>query len=550
TTWPAALAAEPAAPGNEPAAPGNDIDLLDLGVFKLRGFDDAERLFQLVAPELERNFPRPRTPGAPTNNLPAPVTSFLGRRAEIRDLTELIGPHRLVTVAGAGGAGKTRLALAAAEMLLTGYPDGVWQVDAAATPMPAADAVAAALGLRPEPGRPVLETIAEQCAGHRMLLVVDTCDAQPGAVADVVRKLLATCPRVDVLTTSRQPLGIAGEVVWRIPPMAAADAFELLMARTTEARGGRVPAREEHADLARVVSGLDGSPLAVELAAARLRLLSGGQLAGRLDDPVGALDAGRAGATDRHGSMTANLDWSYRTLSSRAGGLLQRLSVFAGPVDLAAVEWCGDDTLAGLTELADKSLVEVLPGPSVRLPATIRGYANRHLVAAGGEGAARDRHVAWALHTLDGVAVDVDGQPRTVSLTELAPHVAEWQAALRWAATDGHVRSGLRLAQALDPWWREHGGAGEGRDLLYRLYGRMSGEHIAPAELGSAYLVHAGLAGDHDERDRFLRRAEEVARRADDPGLLVRALAGHRVGLLERRDEAGLNTFNKKCDRW
>ncbi len=291
-------------------------------------------------------------------------------------------------------------------------------------------------------------------------------------------------------------------------------------------------------DLARVASRLDGSPLAIELAAARLRLLSGAQLAGRLDDPIGALDAGRVAgsdATTRHDTLTGSLDWSYRGLGERAAGLLRRLAVFAGPVELSTVEWCGDDALGALSELADKSLVDVLPGPRYKLSSQVRGYASRRLLAAGDERAARDRHVDWSLHILDGVAVDTDGQPRTVSLTELGPYVPEWQAALRWSATGGSVRAGLRLAGALDPWWREHGGARDGRDLLYRLYGRVAGEPVTPDELASAYLVHAGLADDRDERMRFLQRAEDTA---EDPGLLVRALAGRPGALLEAGRDA------------
>jgi predicted ATPase/class 3 adenylate cyclase len=539
TTWSPKLA--PTAP----AAALADVDLLDLGPHKLRGFDDAERLFQLVASGLERDFPRPRTPGAATNNLPAPLTSFVGRRPEIAELAGLVARHRLVTVVGAGGSGKTRLALAVAAELLVAYPDGVWIVDAATATAPAAlpHAIAAALSLRTEPGRAILDTVAERCAGRRMLLILDTCDAAPASVATVMRRLLEDCPELDVLATGREPLGVHGELVWRLPQLAPADAIALLLDRSAAARGGRPVTGAEAIDLTRVASRLDGSPLAIELAAARLRLLSAAQLASRLDDPLSALDPGRAPG-HRHDSLTGNLDWSYRTLGPRASGLLRRLAVFAGPVDLATVEWSGDDALGALSELADKSLVDVLPGPRYRLSGPVRGYATRRLAEAGDEKSARDRHLDWSLHVLDGVTVDTDGQPRTVSLTELAPHVAEWQAALRWAAASpvpqgrartagGSVRAGLRLAAALDPWWREHGGARDGRDLLFRLYGRMHGERIRPAELASAYLIHAGLAEDAGERRRFLDRAEETARRADHPALLVRALAGRRVALLE-----------------
>ena len=530
------------------------VDLLDLGPHRLRGFDDDERLFQVVAAGLDRDFPRPRTPGAAQHNLPAPLTSFVGRRAELMELSDLLTRHRIVTIAGPGGAGKTRLSLAYGEQALTSYAQGIWTVDAVSAATGLAPALAAALGLRAEPGRPVLETLLEHCAGRRMLLLLQTCDAAPAACAGLVQRLLAACPGVDVLVTGREPLGVHGEVVWRIPPLSPADAFTLLSERSEAARGGRPAPAGESADLARVAAGLEGSPLAIELAAARLRLFSAAQLAARLDDPIAALDPiptdpiqpepADVEPGERHTSLTASLDWSYRTLSVRAAALLRRLSVFAGAVDLPAVEWCGPDAFGSLAELTEKSLVEVVPGPRYRMSEQVRAYACRQLAAAGDEHVARDRHVAWSLHTLAAAVVDTDGQPRTVSLTERSPYVPEWQAALRWAATRGSVEAGLRLAGVLDPWWREHGGAREGRDLLFRLYRRLDDASVSAADLASAYLVHARLADDPEERVRFAERAERMARMADDQGLRVRAMSGHRLTLLE---EEQFDAAEKYC---
>ncbi|MDT5034429.1 MAG: hypothetical protein QOC94_4600, partial [Actinoplanes sp.] len=567
-----------------------EVDLLDLGPHRLRGFDDADRLFQLVAAGLERDFPRVRTPGAPGHNLPAALTSFVGRQAEIAELTELVGRHRLVTVTGAGGAGKTRIALAVAGELLVAYPDGVWLIDAATGGSDLMATLAAALGLRTEPGRPLVDTVVEHCAGRSMLIVLDTCEAAP--VAGFVRRLLSACPEVAVLATGRELVGVHGEVVWRVPPLAPDEAFALLSERAAAARGGRAVGAAEAADLTRVTLRLDGLPLAVELAAARLQLLSPAQLAGRLDDLLTVLDGlpathdglpashddpmvtapepssrlgmavggGSVGhdqavaggvpdaapqrswgpaegddVTGRQESLTRSIDWSYQRLGGSAAALLRRLSVFAGAVELSAVEWFGADALGALSELAAKSMVEVEPGPSYRMSAAVRAYAGRQLAGTGEEPAARDRHVAWALHLLDSASLDADGQPRTVAPVELAPHVGEWTAAVCWAATGGSVRAGLRLAGALDPWWREQSGTRSGRDLLYRLYGRLAGAGVPPAELASAYLVHAGLSDDRAERGRFLDRAELMARRADDPALLVRALAGRRITLVEQR---------------
>ncbi|PZG16272.1 adenylate/guanylate cyclase domain-containing protein [Micromonospora craterilacus] len=566
--------------------------LLDLGLHRLRGFDDRERLFQLVAAGLEWQFPRPRTADAVAHNLPIQVTSFVGRQAERAELRQLVARHRLVTVLGAGGGGKTRLAVELATDLVEEYPDGVWYVDIAAVTDPGlvAFAIAAVLGLRPEPGRPMVETLVEYAAARRMLIVLDTCDAQPAACADAVSRLLAGGGGVRVLATTREPLALPGEVVWRIPPLSVdpppdgteSDAVALLLDRTAAARGGRQPDPAESADLRRVVRRLDGLPLAIELAAARLRVLSVGQLAERLDDVLGTLDAGRedpepppadggyagnqqdtvdlvAAATgasppapatravarsaiERHLTMQATVTWSYRTLGPRAARLLRWLAVFAGPVDLPTVQWLlVDDPLDPLSVLVDKSLVLAEPhasGCTYRMLDPIRAYAARRLAEAGEEQAARNRHVAWSAHALERAHLGPDGQPVTLSLYALDPLAGELRAALRWCATGASARTGLQLAGGLDQWWRERGLAREGRLWLFRLYGRIAetSETIPEGELAAAYhmhSLHAGADGEFAEELRYSQRAEAAARQAGDAGLLARVLAGRAAPLAD-----------------
>ncbi|MDG4833556.1 adenylate/guanylate cyclase domain-containing protein [Solwaraspora sp. WMMD1047] len=573
-----------------PLPPG--MSLLDLGLHRLRGFDDRERLFQLIAPGLERQFPRPRTADAVPHNLPTQVTSFVGRRTEHAELGRLVSEHRLVNVVGAGGAGKTRLAVELAGGVVESYPDGVWFVDVATVTDPGlvAFAIAAVLGLRPEPGRPILETLVEFAAPRRMLLVLDTCDAQPRACAEVLSRLLTGGAGVRVLVTSRESLGLPGEVVWRIPPLSVepgpdggpSDAIALLLDRTVAARGGQRATDAEYAALQRVVTRLDGLPLAIELAAARLRVLSASQLAERLDDVLGALDAGReapdqapAGrrwvanqhdtvdlaaaalgtvrtppgaravqrsALQRHVTMQATVTWSYRTLGPRAARLLRWLAVFSGPVDLATVEWLlDDDPLDPLSVLVDKSMIQAEPnasGSTYRMLDPIRAYAARRLVDAGEERGARDRHVAWSLHALQRAYLGPDERPVTLSLYALDPLADEARAALRWTATGGSARRGLQLASGLDEWWRERGLAREGRLWLFRLYGRIAetGESIPEAELAAAYhmhSLHAGADGEFAEELRFSQRAESAARQAGDAGLLARVLAGRAAPLID-----------------
>lgn len=542
--------------------------LRDLGLHQLRGFDGRERLYQLVAPGLESEFPRPRTPGRPPHNLPSPATSFVGRMAEAETLRRLLAAHRLVTVVGAGGAGKTRLAVEVARAAVDGYPDGVWFVDLAPLRAPelVTATVAAALGVRPEPGRAVADSLADHAATRRFLLVLDTCDAHLDAAAPMVARLLAA--GAAVLATSREPLGLAGEAVWRIPPLSVppgaggepGEAVELLIERAAAARGGAPVGPEEIGDLSRVASALDGLPLALELAAARLRVLSAGQLAARMDDVLGTLDAGRPGPglgadpgagpgddCDRHRTMQAAIGWSYRTLGDPAARLLRRMAVFAGPVELAAVEHLlGTDPLDPLATLVDKSLLQAEPGAGTyRMLDPVRAYAERQLVAAGEEDAARDRHLSWCLRQLRRAGRAADGRPVTLSLSGLDPLAGELRAALHWTVTRGSARQGLAVACGLDQWWRERGLAGEGRTWLLRLYERVAAtaEHVPDAELAAAYAMHAELAGADGETVqelRFSQRAEAAARRAGDPGLLARVLAGRGAPLAElgRTDEA------------
>lgn len=557
-----------------------DGSLLDLGLHRLRGFDGRERLFQLVAPGLERHFPHPRTQRSAAHNLPSPLTSFVGRGAERAEVGRLLTANRLVTVVGAGGAGKTRLALAVAGDQTESFPDGIWFADLATVTDPGlvAFTLATMLGLRPEPGRPVAETLVDHLSAKQVLLVLDTCEAQLGALVPLMAQVLAGAREVRVLATSREPMGIAGELVWRIPPLSLAaasdgglsDAVTLLAERTAAARGGRAVEPAELAHLSRVVARLDGLPLAIELAAARLRVLSAGELAGRLHaeltaeqaDSLQALDAGACeppAAVGRHATMQATVTWSYRTLPADAARLLRWLAVFAGPVDLATVEWLtGGDPLNSLTVLVDKSLVQAEPGPngtSYRMLDPIRGYAARRLAEAGEESTARDRHVSWALRALSVVQNGPDGRPVTLSLYGLDPLAAELRAALRWCGTGGSARSGLRISSGLDQWWRERGLAREGRLWLFRLYARMSetGEQVPNAELALAYYAHCGHAaadGEFAEEMRFSERAEAAARRAGDPGLMARVLAGRSGALRDAGQEADAEQACREVINW
>ncbi len=556
--------------------------MLDLGLHRLRGFDERDRLFQLVATGLARQFPRLRTIATGPHNLPAPATTFIGRGAERATLSTLLSGNRLVNVIGPGGAGKTRLALEVAASHMADNPDGVWFVDLAAVTDPGlvAVSVAAALGLRPEPGRAVIDTLRDFIANRTCLFVLDTCDAQPAATALLVSSLLSSGSACRVLATSREPLNLPGEVVWRIPPLSLAsgrdgapsEAVSLLVERIAASRGDEVlPSEIEH--LSQVARKLDGLPLALELAAARLRVLSVRELVARLEAAVDALDAGTAvpdaGAGDaaetsvvaagRHATIQATVSWSYRTLGPEPARLLRWLSVFAGRVDLPAVAWLtGTDPLVPLSVLVEKSIVSAHRGQEgtvYRMLDPIRAYAARRLREAGEEETAHDRHVEWSKHALDQAQFGADGRPATLSMYSIDPLADEVRAALKWSVTSGRARDGLRLAAGLDQWWRERGLAREGRLWLFRLYERIAatGEPVPEVDMASAYhmhALHAGSDGEPGEALRFAQRAEAAARRTGDAGLIARVRTARAVPMLEMGDAAAAEHTCREVLTW
>ena len=570
-----------------------DIVLLDLGLHRLRGFDQRERLHQVVAPGLEREFPRPRTAQCLPHNLPRPLAPFVGRVDECAALRQHLARHRLVTVTGAAGAGKTRLTVEVALGQVAEHPDGVWLVDlapladrAAADQAPparyavaraAADragvarAIADALAIRPEPGRPMLDSLAEHLATRSTLLVMDTCDALPGATAVVLRRLLGAAPGLRVLATSRQPLGMPGELVHRVPPLSLrpgpgglpSDAVALMLDRAASARGGRLADEAERDQLAAVAASLGGLPLAMELAARRLSVLTPAQLVARLDDPLATLDAGGAPpsgrAQGRHGSVGASIGWSYHGLAPAAARLLRGMAVFAGPVDLAAVAaLTGEDPLDPVAVLADRCLVQAEPGESgmtYGLLDPFRAFALRELATAGEEPAARRGHQEWVRARLRAVVAGPDGRPQTLSMYALDPIAAELRAALGWSVSRGSGRDALALMTGMDHWWLERGLAREARLWFAHAYARIdaTGEAVPDAELAQAYhlhAAHAGADGEYAEETRYGDLAVAAARRSGDSGLLARVLSGRSAVLLDMVDAVSAERTCREVIAW
>lgn len=529
--------------------------LTDLGVHRLRDLGRPERIFQLGGNGLPSDFPALRSLGNPTllNNLPAELSTFIGRSAELKEVRSLVESARLVTLTGAGGSGKTRLGLQAAAELLDESGDGVWLVELAA--VTDADAVpasiAAVLGVAAQQGRTMLDTLLDALVPQRLLIVLDNCEHLIDACARTADAILRRCPRAHLLATSREPLGIGGETIYRVPPMSLpadddaesaltelSDAVALFVDRA--AQQGVSLTIDGHTGplIASICRRLDGMPLAIELAAARLRSLSLADLRDRLDQRFRLLTGGSRAAMARQQTLLATVAWSYSLLDHTEQRLLRRLGVFPESFDLAAAEavCSGDgidrlDVVDLLGSLVDKSLVGTERGPEnlrYRLLETIRQFASERLVEAADEATAVNAaHCAHFVSVADQAATHLTGPEQGAWLRRLDTDQANlWRAAEYAACVPGGTSDLLRLAAVLRRYWisRHAGEAMAG--LLRPALGRPEARTDPRAFVDAAITVmDADRCVDVQAALRFGAGVIADARQLGDPVLLIEALA-------------------------
>jgi predicted ATPase/DNA-binding XRE family transcriptional regulator len=458
--------------------------------------DEARQSMPLPAEIRVGETPHDGTTRAQQTNLPRALSSFIGREREQTAVVRLLQEAPLVTLTGIGGCGKTRLALQVAASLLPSYPDGVWLVELA----PLADAVlipqavAAMLRVREEAGSPLLAALIAHLRPRHLLLLLDNCEHLVLACAEIVTALLQACPQVQILATSREALGIVGERAWKVPslslpdtqqPITAtqvleAEALQLFVERAQVARPTFALTEQNAATLVQICRRLDGIPLALELAAARLAALTLADLAARLDDRFRLLTGGSRAALPRQQTLRATLDWSHALLSRPERAVLRRLTVFAGGCTLDAAEAvCSGEGIApaGVTDLlvglVNKSLLalEEAENPAVgegryRLSETVRQYAAERLADSEEATAVRERHLAWYLAWVLQVAPALAGREQVACLARLEVELDNLRAALGWARETEQTAAGLRLAGSLGLFWDKHSHWSEGRRWL------------------------------------------------------------------------------------
>ena len=562
------------------------VSLRDLGEHRLKDLAHSHRLFQVVAADLPAEFPRIRSLDVLSNNLPRQLTSFIGREKEMAEVKRLHSTAYLVTLTGSGGAGKTRLALQVAADVVDAYPDGVWLSEFAPIAEPALvpKTVASALNVPEQPGRDVSETLVDSLRPKTLLLILDNCEHLLAACADLAAALLRACPKVRILATSREGLGVPGETLWRVPSLSLPDvhrlpssnelmlyeAVRLFVDRAMATAPAFIVTRENAPAVVQVCRQLDGIPLAIELAAARVKVLSPEQIAARLNDRFRLLTGGSRAALPRHQTLRAAMDWSYDLLTQKEQAALRRLSVFAGGCTLEAAEAVcagkrvkGQEILDLLTNLADKSLVnaETL-GAEVRyrMPETVRQYAQDRLVASKEAAEVRRRHRTWYLDLAERAEARIYGPEQTMGLNRLEVEHDNLRAALGWNTTeDEDAETRLRLTAALHRFWDYRTHWGEGHRWLEAALARS--RNIKSTARVKALYGEGVLAWRQGEDRRSMALYEEslaLARELGDQTGIARALLGCGLVTLGQGDfdaatallEDSLNVSRKLNDKY
>jgi predicted ATPase/class 3 adenylate cyclase/DNA-binding CsgD family transcriptional regulator len=515
--------------------------LSELGNRQLRDLARPERILQLCHPDLRIEFPPLRDASSiATQPVPVPLTSFVGRGTEIAELRRLLGEHRLVTLTGAGGVGKTRLAIQLAANLADESGGPVHYVDLAPITDPnlVEAAVAQALGLPDQPGRSIVDTLTARVADRHALIVLDNCEHLLEAVEALVVTLLSRCPAVRLLATSREPLHTAAEVNWQVPSLALADeAVELFSDRARHVRPDFTLTDRNAAAVTEICRRLDGMPLAIELAAARMRALTAADIRDSLHDRFHLLTGNAHTAVRRQQTLRASVDWSHSMLTDAESVLFRRLAVFAGGFNLdAAVAVCGGEgvpryqVLDQLTLLVDKSLVQaddIADRARYRMLETIREYGLEKLGESGEAETVRARHrdyyAALAAELNDPTRNDFRRRAGRIEAD-----IDNVRAAFTFCCEHDEAAQALQLASSLQPLWQ---GRGRLREGLTWFESVLADDGFNPDAMDPA--IHAGAIADKAVLDSLTaaidslataQRAVEIARELGDPALLARTL--------------------------
>jgi predicted ATPase/class 3 adenylate cyclase len=540
------------------------MDFRALGTHRLKDLHRPEHVHQLLHRDLSADFPPLRSLDTLPTNLPEQLTSFIGREQELKQAGQLLGETRLLTLTGSGGAGKTRLALQLAADVLDNFRDGVYLVELAplTDPERLSQTVCAALGVRDEPGTALETLLGDYLRTRQILLLLDNCEHLIDAAARFAESALRTAPRLQILATSREPLGILGETALRVPSlrvpdlpetprveeMMASEAVRLFVERVRAVRPGFALFAHNARAAAQVCRRLDGIPLAIELAAARAKVLSIEQIAERLDDRFHLLTGGSRTALPRQQTLRALIDWSYDLLSEPERLLLRRLAVFPATWTLEVAEKvCSDspeaeetpgartdvpppgdriarsEVLDLVSELVDKSLVIPLEQesatPRYRMLETVRQYARERLMDSGELARMRDRHQAWYVAFARAAEAGMEGPDVGPWFDRIDAERADLRAAIEWRSTDEAGRSqALGIVAALSRFWGARGRQTEDRECIFQAL-RSAGDAARTPGLARAWATAGYLcyqSGDLVEPGRCYDEALAIFREVED----------------------------------
>jgi predicted ATPase/DNA-binding CsgD family transcriptional regulator len=492
----------------------------------------------LCHPDLRNDFPALRIANtAAAKHFPTPLTTFVGRGAESAEIADLLTTAKLVTLTGAGGVGKTRLAIHVATTMAAQFGDGSHYIDLAPVTDPDAlpITVIRAMGLSDQPGRSTMDTLTSSIANHRMLIVLDNCEHQLDATARLVDELLGHCPNLTLFATSREPISVAGEATWRVPSLSLSDeAVELFTDRARLARAGFAVTTDNADTVGEICRRLDGMPLAIELAAARVRALTLIEILDGLRDHFMLLTGGARTAVRRQQTLRASVDWSHALLSEAERILFRRLAAFMGSFDLEAARAVasGDDMAAHqvldqLTLLVDKSLVvtdDVRGRTQYRLLETVRQYAQEKLRDSSEAASIRSCHRDY--YTSRAATLQSLTAPDRWRLGAAEAAIDNLRAAFAWSRDTGDSEGALTLTSMLWPLWVSRGRLREGLAWFDAIFAEESIDSVPPAILVRALAdraaIHAQLGTDNQLDEA--RRALEIAREIGDSALIFRAL--------------------------